>query len=231
MDYTINPEEMRRIQAFLDGTAPDVIFTDLPGKCYRLAEAMKSKCLDEARKAVASKKSLERRIEKIQASKERQYLEGKFAEANRDSLEVAYAIKYVANSNNIFIKRTLLIPVLYDVYANWLYSQKEILTTEEPKAIESGPQFWRVYNKIDMKMPASETKQYYDSIVAFNPGVIAIIKNVLRKYIDIDERRVAAIMKNNDAYRNADKDHNCGKWNKVIEPKDIYLWKKDANNK
>lgn len=231
MDFKLTPDEMNHVQAYLDGTEPNIAFTDLPDKVLRLAEAVKHKMLEDAKKAIRAKVSLEKRIARMQEIKEKDYVEGKFEEKNRDSLEVAYAIKYIANSHGIYIKRTMLIPVLFDVYANWLYSAKEILIDEQPKAIESGPQFWKVYNKIDMKLGVDSTRRFYESLAAFNPGVIAVIKNVLTKYVAMDEKRVAEIMKNNLAYKNADKSHNGGKWNKVITPADIYLWKKQANNK
>lgn len=231
MSAYIEPHELSRLQAFLNGDDPDVLLTDIPDRCCRLADAVRHKAIEEARKAVSARRTLEAKLERVRAVKENDFLEGRFNEANRDSLEVAYAIKHVANSANIFIKKSMLNLILYDVYANWIYSQKEVLTTEEPRAIESGPIFWRVYKRIDMAAPTSETRKYADSLAAFNPGVLALIRNVVRKYADIDERRMEALMKNNEAYRNANRTHNNGKWNKVIEPKDIYLWKKKAAGK
>lgn len=230
LDYKLTQDQINQLQSFINGTQPEVFFTDLPEQLFRLAEAVRHQCMEEARKAVRTKNSLERRMARIQQSKEKEYCTGKFEEKNRDSLEVAYAIKHIANRNGYYIKRSMLISILFDVFANWIYSAKEILTDEMPKATEKGPQFWKVYNKIDMKMPVEKTKTYYDSLVAFNPGVVALIQNVLNKYALVDDERVAEIMMNNSAYRNATKEHNDGKWNKIINAADIYIWKRETKN-
>ena len=229
MDYRLSMEDMNRLQLFLDNKASDTIYTDLPERLNRLCNAVNKKCVEEARKAIRAKVNLDRKVEKLQDGIIRNYPGIQFKEMNRDSLEVAYAIKHIANNYGHYIRRTMLIPILYDVYANWIYSAKEILTDEQPKATENGPQFWKVYTKIDMRKPVNETKRYYDALASFNSGVIALIKNVLNKYINMDDSRVAEIMRNNVAYINADKSHNNGKWNKVIEPRDIYAWKKETN--
>ena len=230
MDYSIDQTDMERLQAFIDGKDPNVLFTELPERLFRLAEAVRRQSLEESRKAIRTKASLEKRLDRFQVSKEKDYQQGQFGEANRDSLEVAYAIKHVANEAGYFIKKNMLILLLYDVYANWLYSGKERLTDEEPKATAMGPQFWKVFKKIDMKLSTNQTRQYYRSLTEYNPGIVAIIKNVVNKYILMDESRVASIMKSNDAYRNASKENNDGKWNKTISAADIYQWKKDKNN-
>lgn len=229
MDYRLNQEEIELLQSFIDGKNNSVLSTDLPERLFRLAEAVRRRSLEEARKAVTREETVRKRLDKVLEKKEKEYLEGNFDEANRNSLEVAYAIKYYANKNNIFLRKGMLICILFDVYANWLYSAKQKLTDEEPKATQHGPQFWKVSEKINMALPVANTVRYYEELARFNPGVVAVIKRTVDKYASMDAERVEEIMKNNIAYKNAHRDNNNGKWNKVLLDKDIYLWKKETH--
>lgn len=228
MDYRLNPQEIELLQSFIDGKDNSVLNTELPERLFRFAEAIRRRSIEEARKAVKREETVRKRLDRILEKNESEYLEGNFSEANRDSLEVAYAIKYYANKNNIFIRKGLLIHILFDVYANWLYGAKQKLTDEEPKATQHGPQFWKVSEKINMALPVANTVRYYEELAKFNPGVIAIIKRAVDKYARMDAERVEEIMKNNIAYKNAHRDKNAGKWNKVLKDKDIFLWKKET---
>jgi hypothetical protein len=77
MDYSIDQTDMERLQAVVDGKVPNVLFTELPERLFRLAEAVRRQSLEESRKAIRTKASLEKRLLGYGITEERRQLRKK----------------------------------------------------------------------------------------------------------------------------------------------------------
>ena len=221
--YSIHPENLKAIEDFVNDKTNDIpieaakelqtIFFAFQRKTLACAKTYKDKALH-----------LTKRLERINAKAEKAAEQGDFSETGLDSFDVANALLYqlqllgapVHNKNKI-------IYILFEMYSSWLASKKQRLFLEHPVATEWGPQFWRVYKRLNIKTAIPETA--WKDLTSSNPAVAAFTKNAAAKYADYHENTLKDYFIKGEPYKNATAEKNGGKWNKVISDTDIYLWK------
>lgn len=176
--------------------------------------------------AARRNESLSDRLERYHNKEKEKVVTGEFAETGLDSHEVARALLYQLQQLKTYkLTKSKVISVLYEMYASWLHSKSERLFLEHPVATEYGPQFWRVFQRLDVR--ESVPYQEYKDLAGKNPGVAAFCKRAAEKYYDYKDSDLSAPVLKSVPYKNASKENNGGKWNKQIEDRDIYAWKSD----
>lgn len=167
---------------------------------------------------------LEERLSKYNEKNREKIDAGEFRETGLDSVEVATGLLYHLQQLRTYkLNNYKLNAILYEMYASWLESKKERLFIEHPVATEFGPRFWRVFKRLS----TSTTVPYsaWKALAEKNPGVAKFCENAAAKYYDYTESTLSRMFLASKAYKNADKEHNDGKWNKEIADADIYAWK------
>ena len=181
--------------------------------------------LEGARKRNAM---LKERVAKFTQRKEEAIEAGEFKESGTDSVDVAMALLYQLQQLHTYkLTKYKLNAILYEMYASWLYSKGERLFLEHPVATEFGPRLWRVFKRVETSVSVSY--QAWKRFAESNPPVAAFCKNAAAKYYDHAEGDLNRMFISSKAYKNASKENNGGKWNKEIDDRDIYLWKKEQN--
>ena len=179
--------------------------------------------LEGARKRNAM---LTEKLSKLTERKEEAFEAGEFEETGTDSVDVARALLYQLQQLSTYkLDKYKLNAILYEMYASWLHSHKQWLFLEHPVATPFGPRFWRVYNHVEPSV--SVPYQTWKAFAEGNPPVAAFCKRAAEKYYDVTESSLTRMFMSSKAYKNATKEHNNGKWNKEIEDKDIFTWKKE----
>lgn len=172
---------------------------------------------------------LEERMERMKEKKTERIEAGQFEDTGLDSVDVAKGLLYHLQKLNTYrLNKYKLQAILYEMYASWLYSKHERLFQEQPVATEFGPRFWRVFKRVETTVPVAHDE--WKSLCESNPGVAKFCENAARKYYDYTEGDLSRMFISSKPYKNADKDHNDGKWNKEISDKDIYEWKSKQKN-
>lgn len=221
--YSISPENLKAIEDFVNNETT-VIPIEAATELQALFFAFQRKTLSCAKTYQEKSTSLTKRLERINAKAEKAAEQGEFSETGLDSVDIANAILYqlqligarVHNKNKI-------IYILFEMYCSWLGSKKQRLFIEHPVATEWGPQFWRVYKKLDIKTPVPESA--WKELASSNPAVAAFTKNAAAKYADYHENTLKSYFIKGEPYKNATAEKNGGKWNKEISDTDIYIWK------
>lgn len=170
---------------------------------------------------------LEERIDKYRDREQQRVAQLGFDETGLDSYEVAQALLYQLQHLDTYkLTKQKVVLILYEMYASWLVSKKERLVIEHPVATEWGPQFWRVYKRINVGMTVEPSA--WKRLAEMNPGVAAFCKNAAQKYCDYKDSELRNAFVKSAAYRKASKDNNGGKWNGEIRDEDIAAWKAKA---
>ena len=169
---------------------------------------------------------LSERLERYRRTENSRIETGEFAESGLDSADVAQALLFHLQQLKTYkLTKGKVISILYEMYASWLYSKKERLFEEHPVATEYGPQFWRVFKRLNIysTVPYAD----YKALASANPAVAAFTKAAAEKYYDYKESDLSGPVMKSLPYRNASKEHNDGKWNKELDDREIYAWKAD----
>lgn len=226
MLYDITPEELDALKRYAQDE--DSILEDytLLKRFLNLQFAVMGKMAKDLPRQRAAAKMYRDRLERLKARKEAAAAAGEFSEAGFDTVEVARALVYRFQQLKTYpLSMTLVMAVLYDIYATWLKQYDERLFIEHPVAQEKGPWFWRVSQHVDLKERQSASA--FSSIAERNPAVAAIVRNAADKYHDYKlDQLLNYVM--GTPYRAVDKQHNGGKWNGVLRDADIYEWKKNV---
>lgn len=220
--YTINPEEFQAILSFVNEEGPMPSFDTL-GDFQAIYFALQRKLAKQYEEQTKKCFKMERRLERIDRHEERQTEEGVFAESGLDSLEVADVLLYHLQELKVWkFTKNKFMSILFHMYASWLGSKKERICLEHPVATEWGPQFWRVYKRLNLSQPVSvETVK---AVRQKRADITAYIANAARKYYDCKENELSAVHLKCDPYKRALPHNNGGKWNKEISDSDIFLW-------
>ena len=223
MNEYLSPEDLAALTAFAQDDRAQINPEQIErlGALHRAVERNALKNLTGLRKRNAM---LSEKIEHFRDKEKLKISVEDFAETGLDSYEVALGLLYQLQQLKTYrLTKKKFISILYEMYASWLHSKQERLFLEHPVASFFGPQFWRVYERISLAAPV----QYKDwkSLCEKNPGVAAFCKNAAEKYYDYAEGDLLRPLTKSLPFRNADKDHNGGKWNKEIADKQIYAWK------
>lgn len=223
MNEYLSPEDLAALTAFAqdDRAKIDPEQIERLNALHRAVERNALKNLTGLRKRNAM---LNEKIERLRDKEKLKISVENFAETGLDSYEVALGLLYQLQQLKTYrLTKNKFISILYEMYASWLHSKQERLFLEHPVASPYGPQFWRVSERIKLAVPV----QYKDwkALCEKNPGVAAFCKKAAEKYYDYAEGDLNRPLLKSEPYRNADKDHNGGKWNKEIADKEIYAWK------
>lgn len=227
MRYQISFEEFKQLIAYADDDKlvvdPDLLlrFNDLHADIERNV----LKAFTGARKRNTL---LQEKVNRLVEKRDSKILAGEFKETGLDSYEVAQALLYQLQQVRTYkLTKGKVILILYEMYASWLNSKQERLFLEKPVATEYGPQFWRVWKRLNVssRVPYDE----YKALAEKNPGVAKFCYNAAQKYFDYSDDTLKHLFMKSKAFKNASKENNGGKWNKEIDDRDIYAWKKEQN--
>lgn len=224
MFYDITPEELQSIKEFVENNAP--VNSETVEKFMALSFATMKKLQQRLYEAKNENFKLQRRLEHYQ-KKDKGALPDTvpaFSDTGYDSADIAAALTFCLQELNSYkLNKTKVNLILYEMYASWLASKRQRLFTEHPVANEWGPQFWRVFKRIDPRIRYQ--KDSYIKVAEVNPGVAAFIKNAAHKYYDYSLSDLKKLFLNSAPYKNAMPSNNNGKWGKEISDSDIYVWK------
>lgn len=225
MRYEITPEEFKQLLAFADDER-NLVDQDLLVRFCAMHADIERHMLKAYAGARKRNTYLQERVDRMKEKREDRILAGEFAETGLDSFEVAQALLYQLQQVRTYkLTKGKLILILYEMYASWLASKQECLFLEKPVATEYGPQFWRVWKRINVssQVPYAD----YKNLATKNPGVAAFCQNAAKKYYDYSDDTLKKQFMKSKPYKNASKENNGGKWNKEISDTDIYAWKKE----
>jgi len=227
MKRKINLPELEQLKQFvLDPARP--IDPDLVSSLADFNAAVVKAMLKRQEGLVRKMNSLERKNNRLTKREQEAIEAGLIKQTGLDSYEVAKALLYQLQHLKTYrLTRTKVVFILYEMYASWLVSKQERLFDEQPVATEWGPQFWRVYKRMNVMIPVSD--EDWRDLASKNPGVAQFCRNAARKYYDYAEKKLQKTFKESLPYKNASKEKNDGKWNKEITDQDIISWKKSQS--
>lgn len=224
MLYDITKEELDELKRYAENE--DAVLADygILKRFLNLQFAVMNKMAKDLPRQRSAAVRNQERIERMKAKMDSSHAAGEFPDTGLDSVEIAQALlRHLQQKNTYRLSLNKVMYILYEMYASWLSSKGERLFIEHPVAQESGPWFWRVRNKVDIRTKVSDS--VISELKAKNPGVAVFVANAAEKYYDYSltdlEKHVKSM-----PYRNADSSHNKGKWNGEIKDADIYAWKK-----
>lgn len=232
--YNITPEEMKGILDFLNGesgtsvlgTPQAAVFMAAANELRRRGDTALRNCRNEIER-------LRRRVDALNARLGKDPGNAEFTDLGIDSVDMAkmicfYIRKQTAHlAGTYYIKRSVVITLLFQAYSGWLGKNSERICMEHPVATEYGPQFWRAYGKLD---PAAELtdddRRQLTEIGEKHPGLTAYVRNMVAKYLDAGIKELSDYHKSGFPYRNAEREcREVGRWNTEIKDSDIYAWK------
>lgn len=226
--HDISQEDLARIIAFVEDGNDEALSTGAISKFYALSAALGRRLSEYGQSAAKKNFLLERKLERYQRKEKAEIAEGVFSETGLDSVDVALALLYSLQQLKTYqLTKSMLICILYSMYASWLGSKKERLFAEHPVATEWGPQFWRVYKRI-VSVKSRVPDECYTNLARQNPAVAAFARNAARKYYDWKESDLRNLLLKSDPYKISTKEHNSGKWGKEIPDSAIYVWKTEG---
>lgn len=223
MTTYITPAELEVIQRYASGETRE-IDPELVERLEHLHNTV-TRCIIKTCTGLQKRNALlEERIGKYRDREQQRVTEVGFDETGLDSFVVAQALLYQLQQLRTYkLTRGKVILILYEMYASWLASKRERLFIEHPVATEYGPQFWRVFKRINMGQTL--TSDAWTDLTEQNPGVAAFCRNAAQKYYDYKESELRDTFMKSAAYRKAARDNNNGKWNGEIRDEDILQWK------
>lgn len=223
MRVILNAEQLENLIRFAedDRLAPDLEAVEALNILHEAVQRGVVKHLSGAMKRNAS---LTDRLERYKERQKQKIINGEFKDTEIESTLVAKALLYQLQRRRTYqFTQKKFVGILYLMYASWLFHHKERLFREQPVAREFGPQFYKVWTKVNIDKPA--TWADFKALQDTDPGRAVFCENAAEKYYDDKESEILGPVMRSQAYRNAGKENNGGKWNKVIEDTDIYLWR------
>lgn len=137
-----------------------------------------------------------------------------------DSVDVANAIRYIAQTENISVNMTQINKLLYIAYGTMLVSQKKRLTTEHPSAWPYGPVFPRVHRNV--KLSDSITSDAYDRLRAQDISITNLLQSVVSTFGRLSATKLSAWSHQlGSPWDIAVKESN-GMWNTKLSDEAIY---------
>lgn len=228
--YEISMEELQSIIAYVEDDTKVLPSETAVSKLFALSAALTRKLVEDASSLRKKNFTMEKKLYSYQAKENLDALNGDFKDSEIDSAEVANALLYCLQKYNTYqpLTKTKVVYILYEMYASWLASKKERLFAEHPSCSKWGPQFWRVYKRLDMHQDIPY--EQFEKLAQQSPAIAAFCKNAAAKYYDWKEKDLQTIFTKSRPYKNAMPDKNGGKWGKEISDADIYVWKTETNN-
>lgn len=221
--YDLSNEELQEILRFVNEEGAAMPSPDTVSRFQNIAFAFQGKCIKQVGALRQDNERLRRRLDRYTRTEQQAIEAGEFAEAGLDSVVVARALLYCLQQMKAYkLTKTKLVLIVYGMYASWLASKKTRLFVEHPVATEWGPQFWRVYKRVDTR--ERMTSDDWKALTELSPAVAAFTKNSAIKYADYSEEDIRKLYLKSQPYKKAKAEQNDGKWNKEINDTDIYLW-------
>lgn len=227
--YNLTPEQLDELIRFASDNRQIASIESIEA-LNRLHAAVQNNVMKAYEGARKRNAMLSEALEKYKERRQEAFKAGEFTESGRDSLDVATALLYQLQQLKTYkLTDFKLNAILYEMYASWLYSKKERLFLEHPVATKFGPRFWRVFKRLSVStaVPAQTWKIFAQN----HPDVAAFCINAAKKYYDESEGTLTRMFMASKAFKNADNEHNGGKWNKEISDADIYAWKEKQKAK
>ncbi len=227
MRYNLDPQQLQRLVEFAENDRAELDF-EAVSALHELYHAVQRNCIKRYTGISKRNALLTERLEKYKEREQRKVDTGEFPGTGFTSVEVARALLYQMQKDpTTKISVGKLILTLYYMYASWLYSSKERLFSEHPTANSFGAQLNDVrahYKESNLyeRVPYATWKAFCEK----NPGVAAYVENAAAKYSRMTYNELQSEILNSNAYQNASRENNNGKWGKEIKDADIYQWKK-----
>lgn len=228
MENDYNITELGRAVDYANGKCTFVEAQESLKRLRTLYSHVSKKVFDELGATAKKATTLQMRNDRLQDAKKTSLDQGNFTELGFDSLEIAQALRWCLINQtepHSDLQLSSIVSIVYEIYASWLGSHGERIIVEHPQAQRKGPIFWRIWNQVPKK--GLPTYEDYASVAERNAGVAKMISNAAKKYATYPIEALNRFHRNNEAYRNADDKHNGGKWNKELDDRDIYLWRKN----
>ena len=208
--YQMNQDEFLLVLAFINDDNAPVPPEDIAQRFIRISSAFSSRMCKAYLYEKSRNRATERMVERLRARADKamsgQDGERRFNELRLDSLDLAYCIVFLMNAGNIYYSRNKVQYFLYELYRDWLIDHEERLTSEWPVAQEWGPHFWSISKKCD-KIPPVVTGEQFQEIQKrmndANPGIMVVLRNILKKYESWSESQLKELMTNSLPYQNA----------------------------
>ena len=223
MRYTITPEQLNHLIEFAEDDRAEIDFDAIEALNY-LHQAVQRHAMKRLSGAMKRNEMLNDRLSRIQEKNRQKYLKGDFGDTEIDSVTVAKALLYQLQQQDIHgLTQGKFLAMLFRMYATWLYKQKERLFSEQPLAREFGPQFYRVCEHVNI----TSRMQYkdYKALAELDPARAAFCKRYAEKHYADSYGELHDPIIRSQAYQNATRERNNGKWNKPLADADIFLWR------
>lgn len=143
-----------------------------------------------------------------------------FSELNYDSVDIAKAIRYSAQQQNLSVNMTQIQKLLYIIYGIMLVVRKERLTTEHPSAWPYGPVFPRAHKRV--KLSDNITEETYNEIKDKCPFITSIIDQVVRQFGKLPASQLSEWSHQKDSPWDIAVQSSGGKWNTKLDDEDIF---------
>lgn len=180
---------------------------------------------------------LNERLQRYTERQEREVIDGNSREYGIDSADVANIIMYHLQHLKTYKLSVYKVnAILYEMYAGWLFRNKERMVDEHPVATAYGPRFWRALKNC-YKENHTISYEEYRSIASritekkIGPGILSYAENAAKRYYDVSDKDLNEMFMKSKAFKNATPEYNNGKWNKEIADGDIFEWKKSQASK
>lgn len=230
--YELTPEEQATLLNFVEGNDAEAISTNVIGKVAALNERITNSLLERCRSLEKVNARLTARLEKLEAARERRYVDGEFDEMGLSAELILKATYYAVGEyarehqikNGCSVTRAVLI--MFEVYANWLEKRKTRICVDHPVAINAGPWWWGAVKSITK--PSTAYKDSFDKLAVTCRDLLFTMKATTKKYMYTPETDLKKFICECPAYTEATDQYNNGKWNKVLDDGKIYLWRKDV---
>ena len=228
--YNFSEEDLKNIQAFMESGDIAALDRSAAARLANLSTAVNRRIADSAASLAKKTASLERKLLLYQAKEHLEVLKEGYPETGLDSCDVAMALLHCLQNQHTYnakLTKNKVIYILYAMYCSWLAAKGERLFVEHPVCTEWGPQFWRVYKRLNPGATADRTA--FTRLAEQNAAVAAFTRNSAAKYYDYGEGDLKKLFTKSLPYRNAMPENNGGKWNGQISDGDIVAWKKENN--
>lgn len=227
--FNITAEEMQALSAYIDEGIRGELTEAAIGKVFYAEGQIRARLAKECASLRAKLDRANTRVERFEEARKEKILQGDFAETGLDSVDVALCLLYYLQQTKTYkLSKAKLQYILFEVYAAWLAGHKERLFIEKPVCTEYGPQFWRVYKKVE-SLANPVGFEAVNRVASQNAGIAAICKNAAAKYYDYSEAQLKAYLVKCDAYKAALPEKNGGKWNGELDDRLILRWKENQS--
>ena len=137
-----------------------------------------------------------------------------------DSVDVANAIRYIAQTKGINVNMTKINKLLYIAYGTMLVNQKKRLTSEHPGAWPYGPVFPRVHRNI--KLSDSITSSAYDKLRGIDISITDLLEDVVNKFGRLSATQLSAWSHQSGSPWDIAVKESNGIWNTKLNDEAIY---------